>query len=105
MNENKWREIKGDIKEKFKVLSDETLEEDGAVIETIIFQAPHGKLRLEWTDKPKLLDVKTQYSRRAGTAGEVVKKVMSQNERVNYLKAYIEKDGEWVEMEAENLDF
>ena len=100
MNEGKWNEIHDMIVDKFEVAEDEKTREEGERVEWIVFDGPSGKMKVEWTERPRTLDVKTQYSRRAGTSASVVGKVTSDTEKVNFLKAFVWKDDEWVEMDT-----
>ncbi len=104
MTEDKWREIKGEIKDKFEILEEDSHMEDDEKVETIIFNGPLGKMKVEWVEHPKVLDVKTQYSKRAGTTASVVERVISREEKISFIKAYTFKDGDWVKIEAENLE-
>lgn len=104
MNEKRWEEIKNLTKNKFKVLNEEKITEEEKEIERIEFAGPVGRMRLEWVTKPKVLDVKTSHSaKRAGGAARKVEKVYSEDEFVSYMKVYVLKDDQWVEMEAGDL--
>jgi hypothetical protein len=101
MNEAKWEEIKNLAKKKFKVLNEEKVKEGEKEIDRIEFEGPLGRMKLEWVTKPKVLGVKTSHAaKRAGATAQKVEQVLSETEKVNYLKAYVLKDENWVEMEA-----
>lgn len=100
MNDEKWQEIIGEIKEKFGIENQGKEElEGGGSKEWIEFNGRQGKMRLERTVKPKVLDVKTVYSKRAGTSAKIVKPVVSKTETVQFVKAYLWKDGSWEEIQ------
>lgn len=118
MNLEKWQNIIGLIKDKFPV-EDEGKEEldpptasqlggQGDVpngkVEFIIFQGPLGRMKLEYTTKPVILDKKTIGSRRIGSEA-AVQYIYSDTEFSNTFKAYKwdADDEEWVEMEKESL--
>ena len=107
MNIEKWQNIIGLIKDKFPIEEEgaEELEDmpDGKV-EFIIFQGPLGRMKLEYTTKPVVLDKKTIGSRRIGS-DTAVQYIYSDTEFANIFKAYRwDADDEvWVEMEKESL--
>lgn len=100
MTDEKWDEVVGMIKEKFgiKNRSEEELE-GGGKKEIVEFDGPLGLMRVERTIKPKVLDVKTTYSKRKGAIAGRVEQVTSDEEMVKFVKAYTWKDNDWVEME------
>jgi len=71
--------------------------------EVIVFKSDAlGKVKLEWVEKPRMLDEKTIYSRRIGSDVKV-EKVYDEHDVVSYLKAY-RWDGasqDWQEIEAQ----
>ncbi|HPA25333.1 MAG TPA: hypothetical protein PLK76_01060 [bacterium] len=75
-----------------------------SVCETLIFNGPNGKIKLEWISKPKILGEKTLYSGRVG-ADVKVEKVYSQDEKSEFLKAYLFKDNDWQEINTQNFNF
>lgn len=104
MTEEKWQDIIGQIKDEFKVLEQRTeaLENMPGQVEYIIFEGPVGKMKLEFTTKPLVLDKKGLGSRRIGSRTKV-EYIYSDTEKVHTFKAYKwdEARNEWVEMEAE----
>ncbi|NQU77603.1 hypothetical protein HQ544_02805 [Candidatus Falkowbacteria bacterium] len=114
MNDDRWQNIISMVKEKFSPA--EQSEEDIEIgedkhnnpikgkIERIEFTGPLGKMKLERTTKPKVIDKKTIYSNRAGSDMRV-DYVFSEDEVVQYMDAYKwdEDDDRWVEMEAGNF--
>lgn len=106
MKQERWEQVKNLIKKKFKVLSETKTKEEEKEIESIEFLVPLGKLKLEWVQKPKVLDVKTSHSaKRAHATARKIEQVLSKTEKVSYLKAYIWKEGNWVEISPEKMEF
>lgn len=102
MNIEKWEELKLKIKKQFGIDREgEEKTEDGKETKWIEFNGTKGKMRLEYIIKPKVLDVKTVYSRRAGTSASVVKPITSKEEKVQFLKAYRDENGNWCEIKME----
>ncbi len=100
MTNEKWEETVGLIKEKFGIKNQfKELIDDGGEKETIEFQGPLGLMRLERTVKPKVLGVKTLYSKRAGTAAKKVKPTLSAEEKVSFVEAFVFQNEQWVEIE------
>jgi len=112
MTEEKWQDIKAMVEEKFEVI-DKRLEEkkigkdkQGNEVEekkeTIEFKGPLGKIKLERVIRPKVLEERTQYSRRVG--GDIqVNYIYSSDEFIDLLRAYqwnIKKE-EWEEIKPD----
>jgi len=104
MTPDRWKQIKGNIKDNFEV-EDEGLthldDEGGIDIDFIIFTGPLGRMRLEFVSKPVILDKKTTYTRRIGSETKV-DYVYSDEEKSHKLIVYkwSEDEDEWVEAEA-----
>lgn len=103
MHLDKWQEIKEKILHDFEVLNqtEEKDEERRENIEIIEFNGPMGKMRVEWITRPKVLNKKTQYSRRIG--GNVsVDYVYSEDEVTHTFKVYKWSDikDDWEEIDA-----
>ncbi len=108
MTKDKWEDIKEMIKNKFTIESEKKypLENvyDGEA-EELIFRSSLGRIKLEFITKPKLLDKKTNYSRRIGSDVKV-EYIYSKEEKVNIFKAYkwdTETD-DWVEINSQAID-
>jgi hypothetical protein len=102
MNIEKWEELKLKIKTQFGIEDEgEEKGQDGKETKWIQFKNPQGKMRLEYVVKPKFLNVKTIYSKRAGTSAQVVKPITSSEEKVQFLKAYRDENGIWKEIKME----
>lgn len=107
MTHDKWLDLKDKIKGKFGVenFNKSVLENvPDSITETLIFNGPLGKIKLEWISKPKTLGEKTTYSRRIGSQ-VAVEKVYSQDERSEFLKAYKWEEGEWQELSTSSFVF
>ncbi len=107
MTREKWEYITGDVEDKFGLLEKgrEFFDESGGInVDFIVFKSPLGKIRLEYAERPVILDKKTNYSHRAGTIAEV-EYVYSKTEKTASFTAYKWVDGEndWKEIGAENL--
>ncbi len=99
----RWEEIKEMAQKSFEIsdFGKEPIEDiPNAKLEFIEFDGPLGKMRLEFSTKPKVLDKKTLYSGRAGSDVKV-DYVYSEDELVYTLKAYKWDDelDDWVEAE------
>ena len=92
------------IKSKFTVLSDGRRDSEDiprAFVEFIEFESPMGRMKMERTTSPAVLDKKTLYSKTAGRAGRI-EYVYSETEFSHRLKAYkwSEGLGEWEEVKG-----
>lgn len=108
MTEERWKDIVGNIKEKFSVLDEgsEHIDDEGGVdVEFIEFDGPLGRMRLEFISRPIVLDKKTTYSRRIGSQTDI-KYIYSEDERSFTLKAYKKDEAgdDWSEIEAKNFE-
>ena len=107
MTKDKWLDLKDKVKDKFILESDKksTFKDvPNSVVESLIFNGPLGKIKLEWISKPRVLDEKTTYSNRIGSNVKV-DKVYSEDERSEYLKAYKFDNGEWDEINVDSFSF
>lgn len=80
-------------------------EHGGTDIEFIIFKGPLGRVKLEFTTKPLVLDKKTTYSRRIGSETNV-EYVYSEDEKTHKLMAYKWDDfqNDWVEIDPNSFN-
>ena len=104
MTKNKWLDLVDMVTDKFEITSNtkEGLGEETPGEKHILeFNGPLGKIKLEFVEKPKLLEVKTLYSARAGSDIKV-NKIYDEQEKVSYLNAY-----KWDEVKQtwENFNF
>ncbi|HTX86697.1 MAG TPA: hypothetical protein VMC41_01350 [Candidatus Nanoarchaeia archaeon] len=107
MTKEKWEAIKGKILDANQVIDKGTEhydEEGGVDIDFIEFTSPLGKTRLEFVEKPIVLDKKTTYSHRGGS-DTGVEYIYSSTEKSARLKIYRWDDsaGEWEEVNAEKF--
>lgn len=107
MIDEKWQNITGRIKDDFELIEEgkEDLEEVPGHIEFIIFQGPLGRMKLQRTIRPVVLDKKTTGSRRIG--GETsVEYVYSDTEFSKKFQAFKWDEGQndWQEMEAKSFE-
>ncbi|MDD5039929.1 MAG: hypothetical protein PHY34_02155 [Patescibacteria group bacterium] len=106
MNDEKWQDIIAKAKDDCQVLEHvtEELPDGPGTIERIIFNGPMGKVRLERTTKPLVLDKKAIGSKRIGSSAHV-EYVYSDTESVHTFKAYRwdEPTGTWVELNARTM--
>lgn len=103
MKDEKWGEILDQILTNFKVLSREKTQEDVAEIETLIFEAPIGKVKLVRTVRPAVLDKKVIGAHRRGKSSAQYEYVYSPDEKVSTLAAYREVNGDWEKIDADAL--
>jgi hypothetical protein len=104
MTKEKWQETINNIQDKFVILEkgEEHIDDEGGVdIAFIIFNGPLGKMRLEYIEKPVVLDRKTTYSRRIGSE-TVVDYIYSPVEKTQKMTVYKWDDvqEDWQEMDA-----
>lgn len=107
MTHNSWLDLKDKISSKFKIeeYKKDTLEDvPDSACETLIFNGPSGKIKLEWISKPKTLGEKTLYSARVGGTVKV-DKVYSDTEKSEFLKAYQAVGNDWQEINTQNFNF
>ncbi|MBN2585107.1 hypothetical protein JXA59_00440 [Patescibacteria group bacterium] len=103
MRDDKWGEVLDRILTNFKVLSREKTQEDVSEIETIIFEAPIGRVKLVRTVRPAILDKKVTGAHRRGKSSAQYEYVYSPDEKVSHLTVYREVDGEWEPIDADSL--
>ena len=107
MTREKWESIKGKILDSFSVInkgSEHYDDEGGVDIDFVEFESPLGKTRLEFVEKPIVLDKKTIYSHRGGS-NTGVEYLYSPTEKSARLKVYNwnENENDWVEVNAEKF--
>jgi len=109
MTDERWKEILGRVKDSFEVTEERTedLQEDSGLgtVEVIEFKGPLGRMKLERTTQPLIIDKKTMGSRRIGSE-TAVQYVYSETEKVHKFKAYRfdESNQNWIEMTMERGD-
>lgn len=110
MTDERWQDIIGKIKDNFEFLDqriEDLPEEMGpGSVEIIEFVGPLGKMRLERTTQPLVIDKKTIGSRRIGSDTKV-EYIYSDTEKIHKFKAFKWDDdkNDWLEMEMEKGGF
>lgn len=102
MNDERWKNLRGMILDKFTVEIEEKEEiEDipNGYIEYLVFDGPLGRLKVERKVTPVVIDKKTIYSARAGVAKNV-EYIYSDNEFSNKLRVYKWVNEDWEEIDA-----
>lgn len=104
MRPERWQEIVEQIKSSFEVEDSGKFEEDshgGTTVEFIEFNGPMGRLRLEFSTHPVLLDTKTKYHKRIGSETEI-NYVYSDTEKTSSLAVFRWDDalGDWREFDS-----
>jgi len=107
MHDEKWQNIIGKIKDDLELIEEgrEDLEENRGFREFVVFNGPLGKIKLERTTRPVVLDKKTIGSRRIG--GETkVEYIYSKDEFSQKFQAFKwdEAQNAWEEMDAKNFE-
>jgi len=103
MNDQRWEQVLRRLDKQFGDLEFEDAEDDAthAVVESVIWNGPAGRMKLTRTIRPVILDSKRHFSNRAG-AGSHVEYVFSKTETTTKLKLYrwVESVGDWDEVDA-----
>ncbi|GAG45197.1 unnamed protein product [marine sediment metagenome] len=105
MTDERWENLIFMVEEKFGVLKREKkrIEEGGGgEAESVEFDGPLGKMKIERISRPRILDKKVHYSRRIGS-GSHVDYIYSDTEKVQQLKVYkwnLEQN-DWEEVNAD----
>ena len=104
MREERFNEIKSQIKQSFDILDEYQEDLDPGEAEVLEFDGPNGKMMVKYVTRPKMLDKKTSYSNRPGSAVQV-DYVFSEDEFVSHLEVYSWSDqkGDWQKVEADAL--
>ena len=107
MHLDRWREIVAQIQDNFAVEEHEKFaseEAGGEEVESIVFNGPLGRLKLEFISRPKVIDKKVTYSNRIGSES-VVEYIYDPTEKIYQLLVYrwSESDNDWLPLENNNL--
>lgn len=106
MNDDKWKEVLAIISEKFEIedrATEDLSDEDGmGNVERIIFEGPLGRIKLERTTQPLVLDRKSIGSKRIGS-DKVIQYTYSDTEMVHRFSAFKwdEQKQDWEELKME----
>jgi len=105
MDDDRWATILDRVQSQFTVIDQGKMalaDVPRGEIEFIVFDSPLGRLKLERTTKPRVVDKKTFGGSKYGTAAGV-EYVYSDTEMTHQLQAFKEIDGEWEPFAAEGL--
>lgn len=106
MHQKKWDELLDKIEKLFGFIDHEIedIPERQLTIETAIFDGASGRMKLERTVKPLLLEKKVTYSKRIGAETEV-EYIYSEDETVDIVKFYKwdKLRHEWKQIEMDEL--
>lgn len=100
MTKDRWQEILETVKISFEVEDSGTYtseERGGTETEFITFNGPLGRLKLEFSTHPAIVDTRTTYKKRIGAEVQV-DHVYSQTENVHHLEVWRWDSGsdEWI---------
>ena len=106
MNDQRWEEVLRRLDKQFGQLEfDETEDEETrAVVESVVWQSPQGKMKLTRTTRPLVVDKKLHYSNRSG-GGSYVEYVYSDTETSSRVRLFrwSEAMSDWGELDAAAL--
>jgi len=106
MNDQRWEEVLRRLEKQFGQLEfDETEDEETrAVVESVVWQSPQGKMKLTRTTRPLVVDKKLHYSSRTG-GGSYVEYVYSDTETSSRVRLFrwSEAVSDWEEVDAAAL--
>ncbi len=104
MTYERWQTLRESLKGKFQVSAEgtEELNPGPGHVEFLECTTPMGQVRLELEVRPRVLEKKTYYSKRAGSQTTVEYKY-DENEHTLTLKAYRldQGSGDWLEVKPE----
>jgi hypothetical protein len=106
MDDERWHDLVDRIELKLKVLekTTETAEDGVTQIESVAFQGPEGKMKLQRSSKPLVVDKKVQYSKRIGSH-RTVEYVYSPTEKVHRVRLFkwSDADNDWEEVRLDRF--
>ncbi|MFA5051168.1 MAG: hypothetical protein WC499_03565 [Patescibacteria group bacterium] len=115
MNAEKWENLIYKVEEKFGI--DKRYEEEFTVAETstgqivlgkresVEFKSPLGRIKLEKTSRPKVIDKKVLHTKRIGSKS-AIDFIYSDTEQTSQLKIFkINSNDEWEEINPESMGF
>ncbi|MEK7653569.1 MAG: hypothetical protein AAB358_03750 [Patescibacteria group bacterium] len=102
MQPDKWQQLKGQLQDTFKdvEIKVEPLGEGPGEKEIVLFTGPLGKMKLEYTTRPMVVDKVTHGSRRIGSQ-TAVEYIYSDSEFSHQLKAFKwdDEQNDWLEID------
>jgi len=72
MHADRWQELKEKMRSQKMVIEEEVIHHDEKTTELMVVQTTLGKLKFEFTEKPRFLGTKTQFSNRIGSTVDVI---------------------------------
>ncbi len=103
MNDQRWEQVLRRLDKQFGDLEFDEIEDETthAVVESVVWNGPTGRMKLTRTTRPVILDSKRHFSNRAG-AGSHVEYIFSKTETTTKLKLYrwVESVNDWDEVDA-----
>ena len=104
MHTDRWEDLKAKMRSKNLVVDEEIIHEDEKTIEVMVVQTPLGKLKFEFTKKPRFLGTKTQFSNRIGSTVDVISQY-STDETVTILEIFqwSESENRWVRADPSKM--
>lgn len=106
MHQSKWENLLDKIERQFGFIEHETerFEERRLTVETVVFDGAGGRMKLERSARPVILDKKAHFSKRIGSAA-TVEYVYSDTEMVDTVRLFRwdHLAGEWRELQLSEL--
>ena len=103
MNDQRWEEVLRRLDKQFGSLEFDEIEDEEthAVVESVAWRSPMGRMKLTRTTRPLVVDKKLHYSSRAG-GGSYVEYVYSDTETSSRIRLYrwSEPLSDWEEIDA-----
>jgi len=103
MNDQRWEEVLRKLDRQFGDLEFDEVEDEEthAVVESVLWRSPMGRMKLSRTTRPLVVDKKLHYSNRAG-GGSHVEYVYSDTETTSRIRLYRWSDplSDWEEVDA-----
>ena len=111
MIDDKWEDLKDNLRQKFEVLeeltepdimTDDLGNEIKGTKDIVVFNGPQGKMMLTRLVRPTILDKKSHYHKTQG-GGALIEYIVSETETTSKLNLYTFNDisGEWAELKTD----
>ncbi len=115
MTDERWSELLDQIERKFGILKHQkeeiAIKDDFGIkgrgeLETVIFNGPLGKMKLEREKRPKILQKKVHYAK-TQASGAQIEYLLSENETTQKIRAFRWNDEEnnWTEINISKFSF
>ena len=106
MHQSKWESLLDQIEKQFGFIEHETERDDERrlTVETVVFDGAGGRMKLERSSRPVILDKKAHFAKRVGSAA-TVEYVYSDTETVDTVRLYQwdRLAGAWRELKLSEL--